>query len=234
MQSVHFEAMRLPAPSFRSNVEALTPIIGAEAAHVAVASTAWFAVGMALGWLLFLPLTVWAALGASLPVSIVAIAAVMGACCAGIWASFLRHRAGELASRHASERSGHRVRVAGQLANQERWQRAIEHAQQEHSSHLELAASMGPAPALDRLLTRIRRGNRRVMIALSLVGALGGLFIAMGPALAASDGGGTAALSVLFGATMLGALAPPLAILPGVRARRNALRSELADELDLA
>src|SRR5438445_10832081 len=104
--------MQLQAPALRANVEALTAIIGAEAASVAAASTAWFAVGMGLGWILFLPLTLWATLGAPLAVSVVAVAAVIGACGAGIWASVLSHRASALASRHVSQRSGHRVHVA--------------------------------------------------------------------------------------------------------------------------
>src|SRR2546428_698280 len=117
--------MLLHVPA-HSNVEELTPIIGDDAARVAAGSTAWFVLSVGLGWFVFMPFTLWAALGAPLTVSIIAIAAVIGACCAGIWASVLSHRAGELASAHASAQSGHRVRVAAQVARKVRWQRAIE------------------------------------------------------------------------------------------------------------
>jgi len=115
---------------YARNVANLTPLIGDAAARLTVQANNWQAVGALVGLLVFLPLVIWAQLGA--PALKWALVAAVGALVVFGLArgALLSYRSGPAASAFVSARLGCTVRLSGGGWRREVWARRIERARQ--------------------------------------------------------------------------------------------------------
>jgi hypothetical protein len=109
-------------------VNALIPVIGNEAAALAVSSDELQGLTFLIGFLGFLPFLVWAELGGPGIARIIAAICGLFALGAFIFGVFLGRRSASLASRHVSERQGRLVRLSPHGWRVSRWRDAIDRA----------------------------------------------------------------------------------------------------------
>ena len=114
--------------AYARNVSNLTPLIGDTAARLTVRGNNWQAVAALVGFLVFLPLVIWAQLGA--PALTWAPAAASGALVVLGLArgALLSYRSGPAASAFVSAQLGRTVRLPGGGWRREMWERRIARA----------------------------------------------------------------------------------------------------------
>ncbi len=120
--------------AYRRNVDNLAPLIGVEAAQLTVGSNNWLAVGYLLGILLFVPLAVWAQLGAPLLIWLPAGISGLGTACALVRGAWLGVNSGRVASDFVSQRLRVQVKLHGGGWRPAAWERRIERARSSGAS----------------------------------------------------------------------------------------------------
>lgn len=116
--------------TYSRNVDNLTPLIGDAAARLTVKGNNWLAAAWLLGFLVFLPLVIWAQLRAPSVVWIpAAVSGTIVLCCL-VRGGILGHRSGAVASAYVSAQLGKTVRLSGGGWRPEVWERRVARARQ--------------------------------------------------------------------------------------------------------
>lgn len=109
----------------RQKVEKLTPIIGADAARLAVTANEWAMVMLVVLMFFALPTSIWASNGGPVvPTGIFWLAGLT----AGVTSIWLSPKGDRHASESVSARLGYRVTLRGRGTSARRWRRRIESA----------------------------------------------------------------------------------------------------------